>query len=374
MVFAALFGWQFALNHDSSYSSGLLPTLNGPNPEIPGILPSSTGRMKLIMGADIDYPPYAYLPPPPYGDKSQSETVQGVGPDMINAMAEHCGFDVEVVQAHWSDCWGTGEIGQGLLKGWYHGCMTYTHAAGQRNRFMEFTNSWAMLNKPSGLITKLVNGKPKLNGMDTLNGKRILDVTGWAPTADTLNFVKNQCTDSKYTDFTIVHSESLTVQLSVKGENDKAIHALLEDQVDAVWIYADQAYNYKCQTGDNPSGWDCSLWDGFGRDFAYVQVGMYGWMNNGTTVAMSRKGSGIADFLDKCLDDFMTTTKFYDVCKTNHGSPPHNQINTCIPNQYIRADPEFKPFQPVDHPWLFSTKEVSETMHSCATGYCKCSE
>merc|ERR1719369_2288311 len=114
-------------------------------------------------------------------------------------MGEHCGFDVEIIQAHWRDCWNQNEIGQGLLEGWYHGCMTYTHAAGVRNRYVEFTNSWAKLNKPSGLITRLdARGVPHLKGGDNLSGRTIVDVTGWAPTADTLYFVHNECTGEKF--------------------------------------------------------------------------------------------------------------------------------------------------------------------------------
>merc|ERR1712203_514536 len=99
-------------------------------------------------------------------------------------MAAHCKFDVTVVQAHWSSCWaksddGHGEIGPGLLEGWYNGCMTYTHAAATRNRYMDFTYSWAKPNKPAGLIVKLIDGKPTFDGGDDLNGRTIVDVTCW---------------------------------------------------------------------------------------------------------------------------------------------------------------------------------------------------
>jgi len=63
-------------------------------------------------------PPYAYISEPPYGSKSEVDEVVGVGADMIKAMGKMCGFDVTVIQAHWGDCWGAGEIGQGLLQGW----------------------------------------------------------------------------------------------------------------------------------------------------------------------------------------------------------------------------------------------------------------
>merc|ERR1719502_223665 len=99
--------------------------------------------------------------------------------------------------------------------------MTYTHAAGTRNRYLDFTNSWAKPNKPAGLIVKLVDGKPKISTEDDFSGKTIVDVTGWAPTADTMYFVKNQCTKKPYKDFKIIQGASIEPNNSsqAKGEN-----------------------------------------------------------------------------------------------------------------------------------------------------------
>ena len=143
---------------------------------ISSVKPSNKSRPHLIMAMDIDYPPYAYTRQPPYKNKHALDEVVGVGADMITALGEHCGFDVTITQAHWSDCWDAGEIGAGLREGWYHGCMTFTHAAGMRNRFLDFTGSWAVPNKPAGLITRLVNGVPHINGQDDLAGRTIVDV------------------------------------------------------------------------------------------------------------------------------------------------------------------------------------------------------
>ena len=148
---------------------------------ISSVRPSNKSRPHVIMAMDIDYPPYAYTrethPGPPFNDTHALDEVVGVGADMIKALGEHCGFDVTITQAHWSDCWGAGEIGAGLREGWYHGCMTYTHAAGMRNRFLDFTGSWAEPNKPAGLITRLDrNGVPHINGQDDLAGRTIVDV------------------------------------------------------------------------------------------------------------------------------------------------------------------------------------------------------
>jgi ABC-type amino acid transport substrate-binding protein len=353
-------------NADKAVPLGYAPK-EGP---MSSVMPAMA-KAKLIMGMDVDYPPYAYLKKAPYGSSQDLDEVIGVGADMVKGMAAHCGFDVYVLQAHWSDCWGKGEIGKGLLQGWYHGCMTYTHAAGVRNRYMEFTNSWAIPNKPSGLIAKLTGGVPSFDGNSDLSGKTVADVTGWAPTSETLYFIKNQCTKTAFTGFTIVQGDDLTLDRAAeaKGANDRALLAVLEGKADAMFIYGDQAANYHCKADVTQEGWNCDIWNTFGTDFAYVQSGMFAWMHNGTTTAMSKKGSGVADFLDTCFESFRATKEFYNVCKTKHGSPPHSQLLTCIPNDHFASDPDYKALT-VDHdPYMFGTDKHSG---DCSNGYCPC--
>jgi hypothetical protein len=344
---------------------GYVPMEGPMNSVMPGM-----SKPKLIMGMDVDYPPYAYLKQLPYGSSNDLDEVVGVGADMVKAMGAHCGFDVHIMQAHWSDCWSAGEIGQGLLQGWYHGCMTYTHAAGARNRYLEFTNSWAIPNKPSGLIGKLTNGVAALSGLSDLSGKTIVDVTGWAPTADTVHFVKNQCTQMPFKDFTIIQGDDVTLDnpTVAKGPNDKALQALLEGKADAMFIYGDQAANYHCEVGATQEGWNCDLWGGFGTKFAYVQSGMFAWMHNGTTISMSKKGSGVAPFLDACFESFRHTQEFHTVCATPHGNPSHSQLNTCIPNEYIKQDSGYEALDIHHSPAMFPTSDHSD----CTTGYCGC--
>jgi hypothetical protein len=334
---------------------------------MPSVFPGQT-KAKLIMGMDVDYPPYTYLKQEPYSSSSDLDEVAGVGASMIKAMAKHCNFEVHVMQVHWSDCWNAGEIGQGLLQGWYHGCMTYTHAAGARNRYLEFTNSWAIPNKPSGLIVKLKDGVPAIDGNSDMSGKTIVDVTGWAPTAETIFFVKNQCTGETFKDFTIIQGDDVPLDRisEAKGPNDKALLAVLEGKADAMYIYGDQADHYQCPPGEVQEGWNCELWNGFGKEFAYVQSGMYAWMHNGTTIAMSKKGSGVAEFLDNCFESFRSTKEFYDVCAYPHHG--HSQLKTCIPNDYFKADPDYKALDINHSPYMFSTKDHKD----CSTGYCGC--
>ena len=65
---------------------------------------------------------------------------------------------------------------------------------------------------------------------------------------------------------------------------------LLRGDADAIWIYADQAYQYQCKE-DVKSAWDCEAWGGLGKNFTYIHTGLYQHAYNGTTLSLSRKGN-----------------------------------------------------------------------------------
>merc|ERR1711988_2085677 len=84
--------------------------------------------------------------------------------------------------------------GSGIASGEVHGCMTYTHLFGARERIFEFTHAWTQAaSKASGLITRLVNGKPVISPTSLLTGVKVVDVTGFAPTADLIGAAANDC-------------------------------------------------------------------------------------------------------------------------------------------------------------------------------------
>ena len=80
------------------------------------------------------------------------------------------------------------------MTGTYHACNAYTHTQGTRDRMLDF--SWGYLrNKGAGLLAKLDGeGRPLISGKDSLAGKRVADVRGWAPGPDGLRYVSNTCT------------------------------------------------------------------------------------------------------------------------------------------------------------------------------------
>jgi hypothetical protein len=88
-----------------------------------------------------------------------------------------------------------------------------------------------------------VNGKPTVNPHSDLSGLRVVDVSGWAPTADGLMYVTNTCTGKHYTNYTMIIPNN-----QGRNANDVAMQMLRDDKADALWIYADQAHNYDCST------------------------------------------------------------------------------------------------------------------------------
>jgi len=313
-------------------------------PLLPGVKPGSS-KPKVILAQDIDWPPYAYLGTPP---ESEYE-VAGIGHDVAKGLSSVCDIDVTVVQTGWSDCWTSGVIGTGLIEGHYHGCMTYTHTVGERPRFLEFSNAFLKNNKPAGILTRLDgSGNPVVSPMSDLSGVNIVDVGGWAPTADTLAIVRNPCTGNYFSGYNMITPS--------EDGNDAAMAMLMDGSADAMWVYADQAHNYQCSDNVTES-WNCTLWGGLGTQFAYIQTGMLGHAFNGTTLTISKKGSGLAEIIDPCLEKFMQTEAYYNICDT------HGLASSCYPNNY------FPDIDASTSPWDLPTNEATTT---CADGYCPC--
>merc|ERR1712187_91572 len=279
-------------------------------------------------------------------------SVTGLGHDFAHGLKEVCDIDVFTVQTSWADCWDGEQIGRALSAGEYHACMTFTHLRGARNRFLEFSDPILDLNKPAGLLTRLVNGVPVVNGLSDLAGKKIAEVTGWAPTPDTLALSFNKCTGQAFDGYEIISPEAP----EGANANDVSMKLLLDGEVDALWIYADQAHLYQC-TGDVSPDWNCSLWEGFGSKYAYIQTGMTSYANSGTTLTMSKKGSGIPDIVNPCIDKFKKTESYYKICKK------FDLLGSCFPNSYFPSE------APPTMSWELTAAQLTTT---CADGYCAC--
>ncbi|CAK8990447.1 unnamed protein product [Durusdinium trenchii] len=326
---------------------GVLASSCGPKePPLPGVM-GGKDKPHIILGQDIDWPPYAYLGVPPESDFD----VAGIGHDIAHGLKEVCDIDITTGEIRWADCWDNGAIGAGLAAGEVHGCMTYTHTHGARTRWMEFSDGILSNNKPAGLLVRLENGQPTITGASDLNGKKVVDVIGWAPTADTLALVENKCSKSRFTGFTIV-----APTVSTGNANQDALTTLMNGDADAMWVYADQAKNYQCTDGMTPN-WDCTMWAGFGTTFAYIQTGLFGHAKGGTTLAMSKKGSGLASILNPCIALFKETKSYYDICVK------HDMVASCFQNSHFPAG---------DNTTLVYETPTDQLTTTCAQGYCPC--
>lgn len=315
------------------------------SPPLPGVSNNDPKKPKIILAQNTDYPPYTSL--------GIDLAISGFGPDFARGLEDVCNIDITLVQTAWGNCWGSNTVGPGLLNGDYHGCTTYTNTKGVRNRYLEFSAPILAMNKAAGILTRLENGVPVVDGQSSLSGVKVGDVTGWAPTSDVLATSKNLCTGELFSGFTLVSNSA-----TAGSENDDALKQLLDGGSDALWIYADQAHTYKSACDSDPNQeWDCSLWTKFGTDFAYVQTGIYDYMNSGTTLAISKKGSGLADTLNPCIEAFIATESYKNLC-TKYGLE-----NDCFQNKY---------FEPSTNEMKEYSKPTNEITTSCSDGYCPC--
>mmetsp|Transcript_43761 Transcript_43761/g.47451 ORF Transcript_43761/g.47451 Transcript_43761/m.47451 type:complete len:379 (-) Transcript_43761:164-1300(-) len=340
-----------------STSSPTQSPYNGPivtvpqSPPLPGVSQKSTP--KVILAQALDYPPFTTI-----GDDL---SVSGFSPEFAKSLEKVCDIEIVLAETNWDECWTSTKpevIGRGLAEGTFHGCTAYTGTAGVRQRYLEFSAPINSMNKAAGILTRLVNGIPVVDGSSNLSGITVGDVTGWAPTADTLAITKNMCTGESWTGFTFHDEENDPLYNNSTLPNDMALSFLLNGSFDALWIYADQVASYKAACDEDPNQpWDCSLWSSLGTDFAYIQTGIYDYMIYGTTLAISKKGSGLKDTLDPCINAFIQTEDYKDLCMK------WGLESSCFQNEFFdTADAAVEPYS-------LPTSELTTT---CADGYCPC--
>jgi hypothetical protein len=236
-----------------------------------------------------------------------------------------------------------------------HGCMTYTHLFGARERIFEFTHAWTKAaSKAAGLITRLVAGKPVISPTSLLTGVNVVDVTGFAPTADLIGAAYNDCVDGK----PIFDLNGINFISPAGDGNFEAMKVLKDGGADVLWVYAEQAED--CMADLTASG--CENWGGFGTEYAFIHMGLI-VQNNGTTVAMSKKGSGLGDVLNPCIQKVLKTQEYQQLCQTG-GHPVDMK---CFENEFFTAEDAAKS--------IYATMQSERTdTKTCADGYCTCSE
>ena len=79
------------------------------------------------------------------------------------------------------------------------------------------------------------------------------------------------------------------------------------------------------------------------------------------TLHVSVGGSGVAEIVNPCIQKFMETKAYYDVCSKHLGL-----YGSCYRNAFFPAE---DPAAVLEKPWEAPTNEQSGP---CSTGYCAC--
>merc|ERR1712072_1395302 len=86
-------------------------------------------------------------------------------------------------------------------------------------------------------------------------------------------------------------------------------------------------------------------------------MGQFGYVVNGTTLALAKKGSGVPEKLNPCLAKFMQTKAYYDACVK------YDLVDSCYPNEF------FSTSAVKIHAYNQPTNEHSD---GCDDGFCAC--
>ena len=81
-------------------------------------------------------------------------------------------------------------------------------------------------------------------------------------------------------------------------------------------------------------------------------------LNGGTTLAISKLGSGLASVLDPCIEKFLDEEEYYDLCVE------YNVVDQCYLNKFFPDDESQS-----TPPYLLPTNELATR---CESGYCAC--
>lgn len=272
-----------------------------------------------------------------------------------------CGIKVDYILDSWDQCWTskptriyfpeiTGYVGEGIAEGRVHGCTAYTHTKGERGLSLEFTDSILGGLKTAGILTRLVGGVPVVSpSLVDYTGIPTGDVTGWAPTADTFVYNHNECVAGAPQ---FMKTDAL-LQPSGGDGPVAGIRGLLASEYDALYIYADQLYNFLA------AGTNTDITSQFGTNYAFIHTGLDDWSINGTTLAISKRGSGLKNVLDPCIAKVVQTQQYTTLCES------YFNPSTCIQNSFSTGSGPSSYFY--DNPMSARTDSLT-----CTDGYCPC--
>lgn len=190
----------------------------------------------------------------------------------------------------------------------------------------------------------------------------------------------NDCTSSYFAIDTLIGSDDDST-CAYSNANDCGLAMLMNGEADVVYLYSDQAYQYvtACAADETTSGSQiCSSWNQFGAadGYAYIHTGMSEFAYAGTTLAMSKKGSGLKDVLDPCITAYLATESYYDVC-VKWGLESSCFANDYFPSRRLLAKDSTgtrhvgRKLGSADADYDLSTPDQAD---GCSNGYCSCAD
>ena len=92
----------------------------------------------------------------------------------------------------------------------------------------------------------------------------------------------------------------------------------------------------------------------------HTLVGLNGWSLNGTTLAISKRGSGLSDVLNPCIKAVSQTQEYTALCES------HFNPSSCIQNAYSSSSGPSS--------YHYDNRMNARTdSYTCTDGYCTCS-
>ena len=308
------------------------------------------------------------------GNALPPDTPTGFAVEMIARTCDLCGLRCDFVLGDTQECWtSAGFPGQGLQAGWFDACNSFTSTA-RRKLGVDFSDAIGKP-RPAGILTRLdAKGNPVIPASSDLSDVVVAIVAGWATTDRSIGYATNRCTGEKFNASPLDGYITYTPNDRYGGP-DAAMAALLSGAADAVYMYTGMIEDRR---GCTQEGCNASLYDGLGTEYAWIHKDMLDYQVNGTTLAMTKKGSKLNQAIDPCIRTVMRSEFYAKLC-AKYERLGFKDVG-CYENDYFEAfdeedeeDEEEDFAAPTPAPsGSPSEQQASIRRGDCSTGYCGC--
>lgn len=312
-------------------------------------------KIRFHFGAN--YEPYDFLENLP----GEPEHQTGFGVEFAELLCKRNKLDCVFIRDNYEECWQSGDYpGRGLQSGWYDACSTYTNTL-LRQRSVQFSHSYTM-ERPAGILSRLDSkGNPLIHPKDTdLGGKKIGIVGGWATNSASLKYIPNECMGGE-----LYSNYKLETPKDEFSGPDAAMKALIDEDVDAVFLYSSLIEDRKGCTSD---ACDATLYNGLGTQYAWIHTGITEYQANGTTLAFTPKGSDLNEFLNPLIADTLATKEYAKLCEKYAGSDVQ-----CFPNKFGKKEKvDVNNMNDLERMIYCEKKDDPDECLACKNGHCGC--